>query len=350
MKKLYTFIFISIIWGSAAMAALPHKVAGRAGTLATPVVLPATDVSPKGFTANWEAVPGASLYQATVYEPIKVTADGEYIVLEEDFNLVSAGTFEEPVFPEDWVVMLNDFDWVTTPDWMGFMPVFARGMVSGIVYSPYIDLTNDGGKFTVNVTVTGYAGGKVVLESNGNGDVQSKELLLKNNGANEFSVEFTNGAHDTFVVFTDYGIADDPEQVYTDCYDFLDDIQFVQNLKADDTYLRLVEYVETDENSGVTSHKFSDMKYLDGACDLVYDVMAIQVVYTNPDDEYEYETYYSDYSVLQPVSLNSGVEDVEVDSDAEVEYYNLQGVKMEGALTPGIYIRRQGNKAVKVKI
>ncbi len=44
----------------------------------------------------------------------------------------------------------------------------------------------------------------------------------------------------------------------------------------------------------------------------------------------------------------SGVADVVVDQDAEVEFFNLQGVRVEGELTPGLYIRRQGNQAGKV--
>ena len=47
----------------------------------------------------------------------------------------------------------------------------------------------------------------------------------------------------------------------------------------------------------------------------------------------------------------SSVADVEVAQDAPVEYYNLQGVRVNRENLPaGIYIRRQGNKAVKVRI
>lgn len=47
---------------------------------------------------------------------------------------------------------------------------------------------------------------------------------------------------------------------------------------------------------------------------------------------------------------SSGIEGVEVDgSDAPAEYYNLNGVRVNGeALTPGLYIKRQGGKATKV--
>lgn len=43
-----------------------------------------------------------------------------------------------------------------------------------------------------------------------------------------------------------------------------------------------------------------------------------------------------------------GVADIEFEENAPAEYYNLQGVRMNGELTPGLYIRRQGNKATKV--
>ena len=47
-----------------------------------------------------------------------------------------------------------------------------------------------------------------------------------------------------------------------------------------------------------------------------------------------------------------GVDDVAVDTnDSAIEYYNLQGVRVDADnLTPGVYVRRQGNRAVKVII
>lgn len=45
----------------------------------------------------------------------------------------------------------------------------------------------------------------------------------------------------------------------------------------------------------------------------------------------------------------SGVEDVVVDANAPVEYFNLQGVRVANPES-GIYIRRQGSKATKVLV
>ena len=46
----------------------------------------------------------------------------------------------------------------------------------------------------------------------------------------------------------------------------------------------------------------------------------------------------------------SGVESVTVDANAPVEFFNLQGVRVDGDLAPGIYIRRQGQSVSKVQI
>lgn len=51
----------------------------------------------------------------------------------------------------------------------------------------------------------------------------------------------------------------------------------------------------------------------------------------------------------QLISLNdtTGVEGIEIDENAPVEYYNLQGVRVENPAN-GLYIMRQGDKVVKV--
>lgn len=46
----------------------------------------------------------------------------------------------------------------------------------------------------------------------------------------------------------------------------------------------------------------------------------------------------------------TAVETVDVDNDAPVRYFNLNGVEVDGNLAPGIYVRVQGNKASKVLV
>lgn len=64
--------------------------------------------------------------------------------------------------------------------------------------------------------------------------------------------------------------------------------------------------------------------------------------------------YTSEDAMVSTLTLpdgwnESGVEDVVVDSNAPVEYFNLQGVRVANPES-GIYIRRQGSKATKVLV
>ena len=68
---------------------------------------------------------------------------------------------------------------------------------------------------------------------------------------------------------------------------------------------------------------------------------------------YGFVAIHSGKLQIMPVKVTfekttEGIADIELGEEAPAEYYNLQGVRMEGELTPGLYIRRQGNKATKV--
>ncbi|MDE5785437.1 MAG: hypothetical protein K2H98_02800 [Duncaniella sp.] len=306
MKHLYSFLLLSCAAVAVSAAPVPRHLQIKKGVkrnvVETPVTLPATDITAEGFTANWKAVPGTETYSVLVYEPATAKVAGNYTILHETFDLVSAGTTVEPYFPDEAYVNLSDYDWTFTPDWQGFWPVFAQGKVSGMIYSPYIDLTNDGGKFTVTFDVEGQGGAMVMLTSYGDNDSkEAVEFVLTQTGTNTFTHTFTNGCHDTFLTFVDYGILDDPEGNYTDKFDFLDEITVTQELKAGDLALRLVGTAETAR----TSQSFATLPYRYGATQLAYDVQA-NVVIPGPDypyDDTDYDVERSLYSPLEYVTL-----------------------------------------------
>ena len=65
------------------------------------------------------------------------------------------------------------------------------------------------------------------------------------------------------------------------------------------------------------------------------------------DSQYYKNFKYSDYHKYEAGVANVSVDD----SEAAVEYFNLNGMRVNGEnLTPGIYIRRQGTKAGKVLV
>lgn len=57
-----------------------------------------------------------------------------------------------------------------------------------------------------------------------------------------------------------------------------------------------------------------------------------------------------DLATMTGSALTSGIEDIiaDLDPDAPVEYYTLQGIRIATPTTPGIYILRQGNAARKI--
>lgn len=50
------------------------------------------------------------------------------------------------------------------------------------------------------------------------------------------------------------------------------------------------------------------------------------------------------------VEHQSAIESVEIDANAPVEYYTIQGVKVAGELNAGIYIAKQGDKVSKILV
>lgn len=63
------------------------------------------------------------------------------------------------------------------------------------------------------------------------------------------------------------------------------------------------------------------------------------------------ESYFADANDVIPSGTDiSGIADVAVDAAAPVEFYNMQGVRVEGELIPGVYVRRQGNSTSKVVV
>lgn len=103
-----------------------------------------------------------------------------------------------------------------------------------------------------------------------------------------------------------------------------------------ETFKTYVKGVAVQENPGVYYNpSFSNVKYYNDRVDF-------------------HITFGTGKFVAANWSLSeseSGIEDVVVDENAPVEWYNLQGVRVNGEnLTPGIYIKRQGSKAVKVLV
>ena len=69
-----------------------------------------------------------------------------------------------------------------------------------------------------------------------------------------------------------------------------------------------------------------------------YDVTGVVAIYSGKP-----QFYVTGYEKV----VDTGIADIVADENAPVEYFNLQGIRVENPEN-GLYIRRQGNKVTKV--
>ena len=357
MKK-STIILLALAFGvtfsmDASMRKEMRQEAPRRTINVKPVVTPATNITENSFTANWVDMAGADGYCVFVYEPIPVTEAGTYKVLEESFNLVSLGSIIEPYWHEGFSCTLDgDYDFTFTPDWTVIGAAFARGMVSGSIYTPTTDLTHNNGKFRVILDLAAQKGTKIKVTSYGS-TVESQEQVCDGFSESTLTFDFTNGNHETYLFIVDNGNDEisEPSKV---SLSYLDNFTIEQDLKAGDQFLRLITIDDTVD-APATSCDFKDMKFLNGAKNLCYDLYAAYFTNEDPDDPWNYDVDYSEFSDLMHLTLDGGdgVDDIMSETDAASEVYNLAGQRVASStegLDAGIYIVRQGNKTSKVAV
>ena len=153
------------------------RIAYHAMGVATPRVLPATDIDSRGsFTANWEKAPKATGYQVNLYGVYHAAEDeANHILLEENFDAInsevtaatdvtkpeSVGNYSETSFD----------DYTTLPGWTGTSNSIVQGMLgckdtrggNSYLQTPAIDVSHD---YYVTLTLKAYgtAGDNISLK------------------------------------------------------------------------------------------------------------------------------------------------------------------------------------------
>ena len=111
-----------------------------------------------------------------------------------------------------------------------------------------------------------------------------------------------------------------------------------------DAYGLFIEYFSEEKKDGNTfsSKLVSDVKYDEAhgyPLEISYKSSFNGKEFTNTS-----KRVFSDYA-----QYDAAVENIETDSDAPVEYFNLQGLRVENPEN-GLYIRRQGSKTTKILV
>lgn len=340
MKRLTTLATLILLVATA----LPAQT-----TLQKPQAKPATSITAKAFTANWGAVEGAEAYCAYVYTRRTVATTGWQTIVDEDFPYITSGTINDPDGGDEEYADLAEHGFTQTYGWTAYaFPNYIPSMVAGLLYSPYLDLRANEGRYRIIVTSYCSDGDQLRIESHGKGETETRLVTLHvangGQGMSTDTIDFDNGSKDLFFSIINVTAADGAP-------DYFDRVSVQQQMTAGETIATLVASNEavmaTDEMTGdsITSCRFSNLSYLGGQTTVYYDVYAVATDYTTPSGHLPYTTTYSDFSDLVKVDLSSRTSEVVTAVKAltttppnpDNAWYNLQGQRTDNP-TRGIFI------------
>lgn len=112
------------------------------------------------------------------------------------------------------------------------------------------------------------------------------------------------------------------------------------------TYSTSFAIVDLDKGNVVVQNAAEDVIKSSGS---LYNTLLAEKVSATKVNIYQFtnKTQVAMYTFEIPENLTTAIETVDVDANAPVEYYNLQGVKVENP-SNGIFIKKQGTKTQKV--
>ena len=304
MKKIYMTLFVL----ATAMTASAQL------TLQKPETKVATDITASGFTANWGAVENADGYALFVYDRKPVTADGEVTIVDEDFSGITSGTLNEPEGGDEEYVDLSAYGYAKTYGWSAYaFPNYITSMVAGLVYSPYMDLRGNDGKYTVTIDAYCNNGDEIRIESNGKDGKEVKtakaEVEGGATGIAEVTFEFDNGCKDLFFSVINNTAKDGAP-------DYFDRIRVKQKLKSGDVVSTMVggndaiDAVDEDTNIPNISCRISAPTRYTASKILYYDLYASAADWSVPNGSVPYTFVVSPFTDLVKVDLNNRTSEI----------------------------------------
>ncbi len=312
-----------------------------AAGLPAPEILSASDLTVDGYTANWASTPKAEGYAVSNYSVYTVSDASETVnVLYENFDKVTEGTLESPVGLYNVVNPRSLDDYTMNPGWMGIANYLVKGMmgsraymnITGCIQTPTMDLSGNGGKFTVTVTVVGDT------------DATNDQLVVQAGYASFIRQDIKPGEPVTLTYEFTCGQPNMQLLLYTyNGYPFyIDEITVTQTLPRGSKVYTLVENrVLADKDAH--SATFAGLRLGDNL-NYAYGVYAYR--------DFMGARQYSASNGLKDVYLSSGIDNIEADaSEGEAVYYRIDGRQLHSApSTPGVYIRRTDKGAEKILV
>lgn len=366
--------------------------------LEAPVLKDVTNLDRNKYTAEWSTVPSAERYNYIAYYDRKADKTGEFVVTNEDFTGVkdadgnltgwtkedpNPGSYDSYYIPEmkqaGWkgTQYAPYTDYICLDGWQYYHNHQDAGLIS-----PEMDMSKDGGKFTVNVKLAGAS--TIAIDENNNEftaytqaafalfnynettcDYEQAELIYPegypkavNGDWKNFTINFTKGSKRSII-----GIY----AVYADEHLYLDDLKITQKYQAGESlndpfiFRRWLQEPKVD----ITIPAFV------GKSDVSHRVTAFK---TNSDRNVKKQYAESKFSELKKVGTANGISNIGLSkavvkmegnnvyvnniNGENVQIYTLDGQLMYNnkgeknirvALTQhGAYIVKVGNKTIKL--
>lgn len=366
--------------------------------LEAPVLKDVTNLDRNKYTAEWSTVPSAERYNYIAYYDRKADKTGEFVVTNEDFTGVkdadgnltgwtkedpNPGSYDSYYIPEmkqaGWkgTQYAPYTDYICLDGWQYYHNHQDAGLIS-----PEMDMSKDGGKFTVNVKLAGAS--TIAIDENNNEftaytqaafalfnynettcDYEQAELIYPegypkavNGDWKNFTINFTKGSKKSII-----GIY----AVYADEHLYLDDLKITQKYQAGESlndpfiFRRWLQEPKVD----ITIPAFV------GKSDVSHRVTAFK---TNSDKNVSKQYVESKFSELKKVGTANGISNIGLSkavvkmegnnvyvnniNGENVQIYTLDGQLMYNnkgeknirvALTQhGAYIVKVGNKTIKL--
>lgn len=202
-----------------------------------------------------------------------------------------------------------------------------------MIQTPALDLSSDGGKFTVRLKIVGDT------------DATNESVVVQAGSTHYIAKPIKAGESVECVYEFSCGEINMPIAIYSqNGFPFyVDEMTVSQNVEGGKQVFYPADNREI-AGGDVTSTKFEGLE-------------------AGNNEQYAYRVYayryfmggrrYSTSDDVKFVDINSGIFDITVDNDTEnAEYYTINGIRLQGKPTaPGLYIRRPANgKASVVKL
>lgn len=343
------------------------------GEVQAPVAMDATDISYKGFTANWSEVGMAWTYYLDVTAE-RVAKDGEeFVFIDEDFGKFTAGSLYDDTGAASLAIYYDPLDgYMSQSGWTACFGLSAgveafittnmgeEDGIPGMLVSPAYDFSIGGGVVNVSFDAQSIMGNDIVLLVGFVGEdnqvnVDASELVEVGAETTAVDVQITGGANNNKLIIYFW----DGEMDFV----MIDNLKVTMTLNEGDKYKATVACTTLDR--GTTSYRV-DAPWTDGG-KYSYSVKASYPYYSEPMTSDFSNVMIVDVpaagvdgvTAVNAVTVHDGVVNIVNEDGYAVSICSVNGSLLYSdssgnreqtfkLLQSGVYVVRIGDKAYKL--